>query len=167
MAVVDWRSSDATPFHLRDVEGDAFVLHCRAGIQHLLIVNSHRAVQLAVRGASLSRPSYLLTELNLPPSKERLRLTAIADFNALIGSACRPGERAQSLPSCDRLRLVLQALDGFLAGASQREIAEALFGVSRVSRDWRDSGGHLRDRVRRAVRRGRTLMNGGYRSLLH
>jgi hypothetical protein len=166
MAVVDWRSSHATPFHLRDVAGDAFVLDCHAGIQHLLIVNAHRAVQLAVRGTSLLRPSYLLTELSVPPSKERLRLAAIADFNALMGSVRHPRKRALSFQSCDRFRLVLQALDGFLARASQREIAEALFGISRVRRDWCDAGGHMRDRVRRAVRRGRTLMNGGYRSLL-
>ncbi|MBL8699441.1 MAG: DUF2285 domain-containing protein [Alphaproteobacteria bacterium] len=66
----------------------------------------------------------------------------------------------------ERLGVVLQALDGALAGASQREIAVELFGAARVRRDWGPDGGDLRDVVRRAIRRGRYLLNGGYLGLL-
>ena len=59
----------------------------------------------------------------------------------------------------------LQALDGFLAGASHREIACALFGVSRVTNDWQPDG-DLRAQVRFLIRRGRALMRGGYLALL-
>ena len=62
--------------------------------------------------------------------------------------------------------IVLQALDGALAGATQREIAIAIFGAARTECAWRDAGGHLRDTIRRAIRRGRFLMNGGYLGLL-
>ncbi|WP_342586884.1 DUF2285 domain-containing protein [Mesorhizobium sophorae] len=55
---------------------------------------------------------------------------------------------------------------GSLAGASHREIAEALIGKGRVHADWNDPRDHLRDRIRRAVSRGRALMNGGYRDFL-
>ncbi|WP_363225058.1 DUF2285 domain-containing protein [Mesorhizobium sp.] len=65
-----------------------------------------------------------------------------------------------------RLTFVLRALDGSLAGASHRELAEALVGQRRVHADWRDPRDHLRDRIRRAVSRGRALMNGGYRDFL-
>ncbi|GLT22194.1 MULTISPECIES: DUF2285 domain-containing protein [Rhodocyclales] len=58
----------------------------------------------------------------------------------------------------------LQALDATLAGASLREIAEGLFGVDAVVAGWYADGG-LRSRVRRLVRRGLTLMRGGYRRL--
>src|SRR5665213_671439 len=72
-------------------------------------------------------------------------------------------------PSVDRRLLVhmrsLQALDGVHAGASHREIACALFGVSRVTKDWQPDG-HLRAQVRFLIRRGRTLMRGGYLALL-
>jgi len=61
---------------------------------------------------------------------------------------------------------VLQALDGILAGASQREVAEVLFDPSIVAERWSE-GGDLRAQVRRLVRRGKTLMRGGYRRLLH
>lgn len=59
----------------------------------------------------------------------------------------------------------LQALDGAQAGASQREIATALYGVARVQRDWTPDG-DLRARTRYCIRRARALMAGGYRSLL-
>ncbi|WP_245463681.1 MULTISPECIES: DUF2285 domain-containing protein [unclassified Mesorhizobium] len=36
-------------------------------------------------------------------------------------------------------------------------------GEPRVQADWNDPRDHLRDRVRRAIRRGHKLMNGGYR----
>ncbi|WP_287115684.1 DUF2285 domain-containing protein [Mesorhizobium sp.] len=61
---------------------------------------------------------------------------------------------------------VLQALDGSLAAAPHREIAEALIGGCRAMADWKDPRDHLRDRIRRAVHRGHALMNGGYRDFL-
>ncbi|EOX9906180.1 DUF2285 domain-containing protein, partial [Pseudomonas aeruginosa] len=54
----------------------------------------------------------------------------------------------------------LQALDGTLAGASLRLVADVLFGPE----DWHADGA-LRARVRRLVRRGQRLMRGGYRRL--
>jgi hypothetical protein len=59
----------------------------------------------------------------------------------------------------------LQALDGVLAGASQREIAVVLFGSEVVTERWH-SDGELRARVRYLIRRASELMNGGYRRLL-
>ena len=59
----------------------------------------------------------------------------------------------------------LQALDGTLAGASQRGVAEVLFGISAVAERWYDDS-DLRAQVRRLIRRGQTLMGGGYRHLL-
>jgi|SRR5690625_17818 len=58
----------------------------------------------------------------------------------------------------------LQALDATLAGASLREIAEGLFGTGAVVASWYTDGG-LRSKVRRLVRRGKALMDGGYRRL--
>lgn len=58
----------------------------------------------------------------------------------------------------------LQALDGTLAGASLRDVAEGLFGADAVADDWHADSA-LRARVRRLVRRGDALMRGGYRRL--
>ena len=59
----------------------------------------------------------------------------------------------------------LQALDASLDGASVRQTAEALLGAERVKADWYRSA-PLRDQVRYLIRRGRQLMDGGYRDLL-
>lgn len=65
----------------------------------------------------------------------------------------------------DRLVLMVRALDGHLAEASYREIAEVLFGTRRVEREtWKTSS--LRDRTIRLVRSGIDLMRAGYRKLL-
>ena len=59
----------------------------------------------------------------------------------------------------------LQALDGMLAGASQRGVAEVLFGIATVAERWHEDS-DLRAQVRRLIRRGQTLMGGEYRRLL-
>lgn len=60
----------------------------------------------------------------------------------------------------------LQALDGTLAGATQRDIAVALFGEERVAEQWNPDS-ELRAQVRYLVQKGRELMEGGYRDLLN
>src|SRR5690349_8264386 len=61
----------------------------------------------------------------------------------------------------------LQALDARLAEATRlREIAEAVYGLEAVARDWSNSDGVLRRRTRYLVERGTELMNGAYRTLL-
>src|SRR3546814_7271716 len=59
----------------------------------------------------------------------------------------------------------LQALDGALAGASQRRIATVLFGEEDVAARWSPDG-ELRAQVRYLIQRGRAMMEGEYRSLL-
>jgi hypothetical protein len=59
----------------------------------------------------------------------------------------------------------LQALDGTLCGASQREIAVVLFGAHVVAQKWH-ADGELRARIRYLIHRAYALMNGGYRRLL-
>ena len=59
----------------------------------------------------------------------------------------------------------LQVLDGLAAGASQRELAAAIFGNATVVRSWRPDGA-LRAQVRHLIRKGRAMMGGEYRSLI-
>jgi hypothetical protein len=64
-----------------------------------------------------------------------------------------------------RLRGMLQAVDGHLAGATYRDIANAIYGPSRVASDpWKTSA--LRDSTIALVKDGRALIDGGYRTLL-
>lgn len=57
------------------------------------------------------------------------------------------------------MRMVIQALVGALAGVPYRDIAVALLGKVRVEKEWDNRNRFLRDH-RRAVIRGRDLMNG-------
>ncbi len=78
-----------------------------------------------------------------------------------------PGRDPAILPAArrDRLLLALRALDGRLEKASYRDIAEALFGTSRMpERGWKTYD--LRDRTARLARLGQAMMQGGYRRLL-
>jgi hypothetical protein len=61
---------------------------------------------------------------------------------------------------------VLQALDGAAAGATHRQIAVAIYGQRRVSAWWTPDG-DLRARIRYFLKRGATLVNGGYRTLIY
>ena len=64
-----------------------------------------------------------------------------------------------------RLRHMLRAFDGRACRATYREIAEVMFGVSRVASDsWKTSA--LRDATIRLVRDGLAMVDGGYRDLL-
>jgi len=75
-----------------------------------------------------------------------------------------------SLPSpMGRMRsqVFQQALDGWQAEVSHRDIGIALYGDARVERDWMHPGDNLRDQVRRAIRYGRDLMADGYKRFLN
>lgn len=90
---------------------------------------------------------------------------AIRLWRGLTGRAV--GRNPAELPVARRERLVLalRALDGRLGEASYRDIAEALFGSSRMpDRGWKTHD--IRDRTVRLARLGFSLMQGGYRRLL-
>ena len=92
--------------------------------------------------------------------------TITSELDKLATTDDAPAATARSRPTPAALLELhtLQALDATLAGASLRETAEGLFGAEAVTAGWYADGG-LRSRVRRLVRRGRTLMRGGYRRL--
>lgn len=72
-------------------------------------------------------------------------------------------------PTDPRISRMLQALrvhDALMAGASQREIARALFGASALPAWSSARGDSLRSRVRRLVAQARRLAGGGYRALM-
>ena len=77
----------------------------------------------------------------------------------------RPPDRL-TLQRRQRLVLTLRALDGRLDGETYREIAQALFGATRVPTGVGWKTHDLRDRTIRLARAGVTLMQGGYLELL-
>lgn len=155
----------AAPFRpRRSIRTDIF--RDGSGREHVRLSQGREKVQLAVSGASLLEAPYLLTELAIPDDIARPRLASVAAFNRLWQGRFNAGPSRPEARASPRLALVLRALDGYLAGATQQQIAISLFGQRRVEREWRDPGGYIRDRVRRAVSRGRHMMTTGYLELL-
>ena len=151
-----------TSFDLSHLDCSATLLKTENGRQHIVLRQDNFDMQICVTGVETSRPVALQIDALWPADRIAQRLQALECLNVLSGNGRLTARLFPPDPRGARLGFVLQALDGFLAGASQREIAVALFGVERVQADWSDPGDHLRDRVRRAIRRGRTLMDGGY-----
>jgi len=91
--------------------------------------------------------------------------SALRLWRALRGLKPRPDPVSLTAARRRRLILALRALDGRLAKASYREIAEVLFSIRGIrGREWQ--GHDVRDRTIRLVRYGYSLMKGGYRQLL-
>jgi hypothetical protein len=86
----------------------------------------------------------------------RARIPAVADERA-------PDDQRPGRADLFHVR-ALQVLDGLACGASQRELAVALFGSGAVARGWQPDGA-LRAQVRYLIRRARALRDGQYRDL--
>ncbi|WP_083686087.1 DUF2285 domain-containing protein [Rhodoferax koreensis] len=87
-----------------------------------------------------------------------------AQAQALEGHAPRVDPaRAATRTALLHLR-ALQALDASQAGASHRDIAQALFGLEAVVLRWHEDG-ELRAQVRHLLRRAQAYMTGGYLAL--
>ena len=87
-------------------------------------------------------------------------------WRALNGRPAGPAFHELSPQRRQRLALALRALDASVEGNSYRDIAEGLFGASRIpERAWKTHD--LRNRTIRLVQSGFALMRGGYRALLH
>jgi hypothetical protein len=98
--------------------------------------------------------------------RSRLRTTEadLAFLDGVKGSRSGVASVMPSRPAMLHMH-ALQTLDGMLAGASQRDVAEVLFGVRIVAECW-DENCELRSRVRRLMRRGRRYMTSDYQRLL-
>lgn len=142
----------------------ATVLRCGGECEHILFSDGARNLQLAVTGGNVLQG----------PVRLRYALAGFRDIEAKILSLrrfahlCRFGRFPDSLYPRERRAarwlLMLRACDGAQAGASQREIAAALYGERAVREDW--GAGYLRTRVQRLIRGAERLIGGGYRGLL-
>ena len=96
------------------------------------------------------------------------RIAAARDFLAGLQGGTKVPAPASSNVTRSALvhRAMLQALDGAAAGASQRDIAIAIWGRRAVLERW-SSDGELRARVRYLLRRGHALVQGGYQKLAY
>ncbi|MDE2184661.1 MAG: DUF2285 domain-containing protein [Alphaproteobacteria bacterium] len=132
------------------------------GRQSLVIRGGMHSLQLAIEGAPITDTVALFVDTKVPKRHAERQLRLLECFRVLRAAGALPGHCFPPHPRCARNAFVLEALDGYLAGKSHRDIAVDLFGEARVDRDWSDAGENLRDVIRRAVARGISTMEGGY-----
>lgn len=157
--------AESTPFHVWDLPGYRYLTH--DGDRLVLTSQLPRHILRLVIPVSLEDGQPFAYAVPAGPDLQRrwrvtsseLRWLDPPEPHHIAVSAARPGRTALL-----HLR-TLQTLDGVLAGASHRELAEVFFGAAAVAKHWYD-GSDLRAQIRRLVRRGRVLMLGGYRRLL-
>lgn len=135
------------------------------GCRHLLLCDGLFRLQLRLRG-QFRLNGRLVMPVTFPRSALKARLRLLSCFHEFLHTGKLAAKYFPKDPRRLRFLMVLRALDGENASASHREIAVALFGLDRVKASWNDPRGHMRDNVRRALKRGRTLMKGGYVRLL-
>lgn len=137
----------------------------RAGPDGLSIVHGHgpNAVRLFVApDASLENPLVALVPLGAGGLD---RIDAVARLWRAINNRRVPPDGRLTSQQRRRLRRMLQAVDGRAEGASYREIADVIFGATRVAdAPWKTSA--LRDATINLVKGGLALIAGGYRTLL-
>lgn len=136
------------------------------GRQHLLFLENGRRLQLAIDGADIRAPVHFLAHAILDNNRVRTQTATMRCFNELLSCNRLSSPHYLIDPPPPRLSFVAKALDGWLARMPHKDIAVSLFGSNRVGQDWYDPYEHLRDRVRKAIRMGKSLMDGGYLKLL-
>jgi hypothetical protein len=156
---------DATAFDFWRIPGCKGLVHDGRCLRVSTSVSGGR-VRLAIAPGLKDGDAFVIAMR--PGAQPGFGARAISDaLDDLAGpSEAAPLAQTFARPSATALLELqtLQALDSSLAGASLREVAAGLFGAAAVTRGWHADAG-LRSKVRRLVRRGRTLMLDGYRRL--
>ncbi|ETW14575.1 hypothetical protein ATO8_01660 [Roseivivax marinus] len=130
------------------------------GLHHLLEVGGQRRLHLLH-----SDPSADAQAAVVPLDQDGFaRLDAVYRLLAQLHGRSVPVDKRLTRQKRLRAKRMLRAYDGRLAGASQREIAEVIFDLPRVSRDeWQSAS--ERFQVMALLRDARLMVDGGYRTL--
>lgn len=132
--------------------------------RHVVLHDRDGAHRLWLRGVRPGAPMAALIPLD---DDVLLRVSGLLRLRRrLHGRPAGPVPRARAITARLRQRLVpmVRALDGHLAGAGYREIAEALYAPGTIGDGWKTSS--RRGQTIRLVKDGVINMEGGYRRLL-
>lgn len=138
----------------------------RSGREHVVLSDGWRHIRLDVDSGSLRTGNPVVLRYRIEgQASARAVMLPLQRFLHL----CRHRTFARSLFLPDlrmpRWIALLRVHDAIAAGASQREIAEVLFGKA-AAKDWRGASESWRYRMRRLVGDARRMAAGGYRALL-
>jgi len=143
------------------------IVRDKRGREMCLLSGGPRQIQLEVGEGTLTKG----------PVRLRFDLGGLSNIDAKLRTVTRLvslrklGRFTHDLfpraPGAAKWIKAVQAYDGMAAGASQRDIAEVLFGTDLVREEWNGRSEFLRLRVQRLLNHARRMVDGGYRRHLH
>lgn len=155
---------DAQPLDLWAIPGRKALIHDGERLWLYGRAGRELVTMTLTAGVSDGEPFAYALPAGVAPG--RYRFTLETALSLLQGRGARtPTALTRPPRSAVTHMRALQALDGVVAGASQREVAAALFGEDDVAARWTPDG-ELRAQVRYLIQRGRALIGGDYRRLL-
>jgi hypothetical protein len=154
-------------FDIARFAAKADVITDTSGREVVLLADGGHNIQLEVRSGTVAsgpaRLRYDLAGFGHLDAKVRtlIRLNALRRLGRFPNSLFPPE------PGAKKWAKALQAYDGMVAGASQREIATVIFSARLVEEEWGGRSDFLRLRVQRLLGYARNMVAGGYRKLLN
>jgi hypothetical protein len=137
------------------------------GIVHAVLSDGLRRIRLDIVTGPLTPGQPV--QMHYCVHGVRTALPKILPLRRMI-DLCRYQRFAASLFPPDRALLrwttLLRVHDALSEGATQRDIADALFGAPSVRPDWRKGSDYLRSRIRRLVAEAKAMAEGGWRRLM-
>ncbi len=159
-------SNSARRLRWVDLPGEKYFLVAPGRRDKLVIRAPYYAAQLALDADAAPVPQSAFFSLRL--GADHLAAESLRQLEE-FGQVCR-GVTARPRPprgaAPEKLREALIALDGELQGVPRRKIAEAIFGPEAVKDDWESGINSFKQRTKRLVDKGLSLMTSGYRNLL-
>ena len=151
---------------LQDLACRKSILVTADGTEYLLLRDQRRVMQVLCVGESIAiEPCAIGLLANRVPGV-RSKANLMFRFEEMCWSSKSSQKPVDWMPQSLSFRNALIALDGSINGASHREIAEVIFGPEEAGNDWAGGHGWMKSRIVRAIKKGRELMEGGYRNLL-
>jgi len=137
------------------------------GRQHVLLSDGWRRIRLdIVEGSVLGRRPVRLHYVLSGAAQAEPRLLTLRRLLGLIRHGRFPHRLFPREAAMARRVEALRTADALADGASQRDIANALFGERLVGEEWTGGSDFLRSRVRRRIAEAVKMRQGGWRRLL-
>lgn len=156
----------AEPLSWQEIPGRKSLLLVPGRRTKLSIAARGYAAQVAIDPTTAPIPLAIYLTLKVNSGRKMVETVRCLDWFArhCAGIDFEVAPRRGYAPN--RLRNALIALDGSLAGATQRDIAIAVFGKDVVNEDWENGVHSYKSRTRRLIKKGRKLMEKDYLNLL-
>ncbi len=162
----DVAGEDPSGFDVATVGCFSAVLRGHDPLEHVLLSDGLRRLRLDVRGGTVTRGPVVLRFAFDGLGAIDAPLLTLRRLVAFDRRGAMPlGLYRKDRPP-DRWIAALRADDAQRSGASQRDVAQLLFGADRVREAWPGPSDYLRSQVRRLLRFGVRMREGGWRTLL-